>query len=507
MHVMDITYNLFPLAFYFITFWLCIYVLTTNLRSTRKSGRVLPPGPYQRPIIGNLHQIGKKPHQSFAKLSKIYGPLMSVRLGSKQTILVSSAEMAREVLQKNDLICSNRSVPIAAQSLDHLMFSVGWLPSSSTQWRYIRKMCKGLIFTTKSLNSSQAIRQEKLKELRDYLHCCSRNRKAVDFGEVAFTTSLNSMSKTVFSVDFVNFDSDSSKELKDVVLGVFKYIGCPNLSDYFPVLRLIDPQGILRKAKSCHQDLFNIFDGFIDERLTVRQGSSETKKNDLLEALLDENTKNESKFSINHLKHLLLDLMTAGIDPVSSTTQWAMAELLRNTEKIEKVREELKQVIGKREEIQESDISKLPYLQAIVKETLRLHPPAPLLLPHKASEDVEIHGYTVPKDTQTLINVYAIGRDERIWKEPEMFKPERFLESEIDIKGKHFELIPFSAGRRICPGLPLAYSMVQLMLASLVHNIDWKLEGKTEPKDLDMDELFGMTLQKALPLKAIPVKL
>lgn len=183
-----------------------------------------------------------------------------------------------------------------------------------------------------------------------------------------------------------------------------------------------------------------------------------------------------------------------------------MAELMRNVEKIEKTREELKQVIGERGEIQEEDISKLPYLQAIVKETLRLHPPGPLILPHKPSEDVEINGYTVPKDTEILINVYAIGRDERTWEEPNTFKPERFLESEIDMKGKHFELLPFSSGRRICPGLPLACRMVSLMLASLIHNIDWKPEGETKPEDLDMDELFGMTLQKAQPLKAIPVK-
>ncbi|CAI9101629.1 OLC1v1038997C1 [Oldenlandia corymbosa var. corymbosa] len=302
---MDVAYNLFSLAFYFIFFWLGIYVFTSNLRS-KKSRVLLPPGPYQFPIIGNLHQIGKKRHQSFAKLSKIYGPLMSVRLGTKQTIVISSAEMAREVLQKNDLICSNRSVPIAVQSLDHHNFSVGWLPSSSTQWRYIRKMCKELIFSTQILNASQALRQEKLKELRDYVHYCSRNRKAVDIGEAAFTTSLNLISKTVFSQDFVDFDTDSSKELKDIFLGVFKYIGRTNLLDYFPVLRPIDPQGIARNAKSCHQNLFNIFEGFIDERLIARQSSSETKKNDLLDALLDENRKNESEFSINDLKHLLL---------------------------------------------------------------------------------------------------------------------------------------------------------------------------------------------------------
>ncbi|CAI9101631.1 OLC1v1038999C1 [Oldenlandia corymbosa var. corymbosa] len=500
---MNIITILYSAALYFLI-WLCIYVLTSKLRS-RKSAK-LPPGPFQFPIIGNLHQISKKPHQSFAKLSKTYGPLMSVRLGRKHTIIVSSAEVAREVLQKNDSICSTRSVPNAAETLDHNKFSMAWLPPS-TQWRNMRKMCREQVFSTQRLDSSQSLRQEKLKELRDYVNSCSNSWKSVEIGEAAFITSLNLMSRTLFSVDFANYDSDSTQELRDAVWGVMKNVGAPNLSDYFPVLRLIDPQGIMRSARTSFQNLFDIFDRLINERKLVVGGSSEMKKNDLLEALLDENIKNESEFSIDVLKHLLLDLFVAGIDTTSSTVEWAMAELLRSPKWMEKVRKELKQVIGEEGVVQESDISRLPDLQAVVKETFRLHPAAPFLVPHKATEDVEINGYTVPKNTEILVNAYAVGRDERTWSEPEMFKPERFLDSEIDVKGKHFELIPFGGGRRICPGLPLAYRMVHLMLASLIHNIDWKLEGEIRPQDLDMDEMFGLTIQKALPLKAIPLKL
>lgn len=197
----------------------------------------------------------------------------------------------------------------------------------------------------------------------------------------------------------------------------------------------------------------------------------------------------------------------AAIDTTSATVEWAMAELLRSPEKIEKARAELKEVIGKKEKIQESDISKLPYLQAVIKETFRLHPPAALLVPHKANDDIEISGYIVPKNTQVLVNVWASGRDPATWSDPQVFEPERFLQSEIDVRGQHFELIPFGAGRRICPGLPLAYRMVHLMLASFVHNIDWKLGEGMKPEDLDMEEKFGLSVQKALPLEAIPVKL
>ena len=197
----------------------------------------------------------------------------------------------------------------------------------------------------------------------------------------------------------------------------------------------------------------------------------------------------------------------AGIDTTSATVEWAMTELLRSPDRIAKARAELKEVIGEKEGVQESDISRLPYLQAVIKETFRLHPPAPLLIPHKADEDVEINGFIVPKNIQVLVNVWASGREPTMWSDPENFEPERFLGSDIDVRGQHFELIPFGAGRRICPGLPLAYRMVHLMLASFIHNIDWKLEDGMKPEDLDMEEKFGLTIQKALPLKAIPVKL
>ena len=184
-----------------------------------------------------------------------------------------------------------------------------------------------------------------------------------------------------------------------------------------------------------------------------------------------------------------------------------MAELLQNPIKMAKAKRELQEVLGQDGIVQESDISKLPYLQAIVKETLRLHPSAPLLVPHKAETDVEICSFTVPKNSQVLVNAWAIGRDPSTWStNPDKFVPERFLECEIDVKGRDFELIPFGAGRRICIGLPLAHRMVHLMLASLLHSCSWKLEDGVKPEDMDMNEKFGITLQKAQPLRAIPIK-
>lgn len=198
-------------------------------------------------------------------------------------------------------------------------------------------------------------------------------------------------------------------------------------------------------------------------------------------------------------------LFVAGTDTSSAALQWAMAELLKNPEKLSKAQEEIRRVIGKGKPVEESDISRLPYLQAVVKETFRYHSPAPFLLPRKALQDVEIAGFTVPKGAQVLVNLWAMGRDSSTWENPDSFEPERFLGSEIDVKGRDFELIPFGAGRRICPGLPLAMRMLHLMLGSLIHFFDWKLEDGCRPQDVNMEEKLGLTVEMASPLRALPV--
>jgi cytochrome P450 len=169
-----------------------------------------------------------------------------------------------------------------------------------------------------------------------------------------------------------------------------------------------------------------------------------------------------------------------------------------------KVQEELRTVIGTKQQIDEADISNLPYLQAVVKETLRLHPPVPLP-PYEAEATVEIHGYTIPKGTKVLINIWAINRCPDAWIEPTKFMPERFLgRDEISFMGRDFQLIPFGAGRRICLGLPLAYRMVHLMLGSLLHWFRWRLPAEVEENGVDMRERFGLALSLVVPLHAIP---
>jgi cytochrome P450 len=199
------------------------------------------------------------------------------------------------------------------------------------------------------------------------------------------------------------------------------------------------------------------------------------------------------------------DLFIAGSDTSGSTTEWAMAELLRNPKIMKKARNEVIQVIGKSNQVKESDIPTLPYIQSIVKETLRLHPPVPLLLPYIASNDVEINGYTIHKGNQVLINAWSIGRNPEYWDDPLLFRPERFLDSKVDFKGRDFEYLPFGSGRRICPGIPLANRMIVLMLAALLHSFEWELPQGVTPEMLDMREQYGITLKKLVPLSAVPI--
>ncbi|GAB4833656.1 hypothetical protein Ancab_031901, partial [Ancistrocladus abbreviatus] len=189
-----------------------------------------------------------------------------------------------------------------------------------------------------------------------------------------------------------------------------------------------------------------------------------------------------------------------------TTIEWAMAKLLHNLE-LKQAQAELKQVIGRGNPIEEGDIARLPCLQSIVKETFRLHPAAPFLVPRKVDVDVDLCGFMVPKCAQVLVNAWAIGRDPNLWENPNSFEPERFMGLEIDVKGQDFELIPFGAGRRICLGLPLAIRMIHLTLGSLIHSFNWKIENGAKLESMDMADKFGVSLQKAQPLHVIPIRI
>lgn len=200
-------------------------------------------------------------------------------------------------------------------------------------------------------------------------------------------------------------------------------------------------------------------------------------------------------------------MFTAGTDTTTSTLEWAMAELLHNPITLKKVQAELRRTLSPEKKLEEKDIENLPYLKAVIKETLRLHPPLPFLLPHMATNSCKMLGYHIPKETQILVNAWAIGRDPKSWDEPLVFKPERFLDQHnvLDYKGQHFEFIPFGSGRRMCPAIPLASCVLPLALGSLLQAFDWMLADGVKPGNMDMTERMGITLKKFVPLKVVPM--
>ncbi|KAJ9706717.1 hypothetical protein PVL29_001945 [Vitis rotundifolia] len=382
---------------------------------------------------------------------------------------------------------------------------MAWMPVSTT-WRALRRTCNSHLFTSQKLDSNTHLRHQKVQELLANVEQSCRAGGPVDIGREAFRTSLNLLSNTIFSVDLVDPISETAQEFKELVRGVMDEAGKPNLVDYFPVLRQIDPQGIRRRLTIYFGRMIEIFDRMIKQRLQLRKIQGSIASSDVLDVLLNISEDNSNEIERSHMEHLLLDLFAAGTDTTSSTLEWAMAELLHNPETLLKARMELLQTIGQDKQVKESDITRLPYLQAVVKETLRLHPAIPFLLPRRVEGDADIDGFAVPKNAQVLVNAWAIGRDPNTWENPNSFVPERFLGLDMDVKGQNFELIPFGAGRRICPGLPLAIRMVHLMLASLIHSYDWKLEDGVTPENMNMEERYGISLQKAQPLQALPVR-
>ncbi|XP_004310207.1 PREDICTED: geraniol 8-hydroxylase-like [Fragaria vesca subsp. vesca] len=446
-----------------ILLFLCLISCFLIQALHRRTRVRLPPGPKPFPLVGNLFDLGDKPHISLTNLSQHYGSIMSLKLGQITTVVVSSPTMAKEILRIYDHLFCNRTIPDALRVL--IDNSLPWMPVSP-RWRNLRKICTSQLFATRVLDANKENRREKVQELIASVNDNMIKGLAVDIGKAAFITSLNLLSRTIFSVDLADDDSSSSneitKEFKKISTGMLEEAGKPNLGDFFPVLKKIDPQGRRRRFTNHYNKMLGLFESVIKQRLEFRKGDDYVASNDMLDTLIDlrEEENEEDLNNPKVIEHLL----------------------------------------------SESNIARLPYLQAIIKETFRLRPVAPLLLPRKAETDVEIGGYIVPKGAQVLVNIWAIGRDPSIWDNPNSFMPERFLgsDNQIDVMGNNFELIPFGSGRRICPGLPLAMRMLHLMMGSLINCFDWKLEDGVLPETMNLEDKFSISLQMAQPLKAVP---
>ncbi|XP_047951649.1 ferruginol synthase-like [Salvia hispanica] len=465
----------------------------------RGPGPRLPPGPRPLPIIGNIHQLGKKnPYETLRQLAKTYGPLMSIRLGSAYMVVASTPEMAMALLQRHGQAFSGRYVPHAMEACDFSKLSMTFGPAGKA-WRDKRKMCKEIVFSDRCLEGSEPLRQEMLQKLVDAVNVHSDRGDVVNVHDVVFMANLDLLLSTIFSFT----SPDTAVELKKNMDDFFSLF-TPNIADFFPILKPLDPQGIKRKAELSLGKLLAKFREFVDHRLEDRRRNN--PKQDLLEAIIDIAQGNDYNFTTQDIPYLLFELIVGGIDTNSFTVEWIMTELLFNPDKLKRLKQEIKSVAGENGQIREADIASLPYLQAVIKETFRYHPPGPLAVTRMSEADQEVNGYMIPKGTQILVNTWSMAKDTSIWTDPESFEPERFLDNKLDFKGQHFQLIPFGAGRRICPGMPLATRILQTTTAVLVHNFDWKLEKDKDHPDHKNDN-FAINLRKPVPLTAFPFRI
>ncbi|KAL6004544.1 hypothetical protein ACLOJK_005099 [Asimina triloba] len=467
----------------------------------------LPPGPAPWPIVGNLLQLTEKPHVALANMARTYGPLISLRLGTQLLVAASSPSAAAQVLKTHDRLLCTRDVPHTYRILEYTPFSLAFAVHCDDRWKALRTVCRAELFTPRMLDAQTHVRE---KTVSDAVRFINRQKlgKELQVAEMAFTAVYNMLGNVVFSRDVLPLpqtlggDDDcqliAASGLKHEISRVLELGLAPNLADFYPMLAPLDIQGLNRAATAIYGKLCRIWHEFIEERRATG-GHNGVMKKDFLDVLLS------AGYEDLPLKALISDMFVAGTDTSATLTEWTMSELIRNPEAMKRVRDELVRVVGCRgrdgkNSVKESHLVHLDYLHACIKETLRLHPPAPLLLPRSAAETCEVMNYTIPKGCRVMVNVWAIGRDPQVWEDPLKFYPERFLDGSIDFKGRDFEFTPFGAGRRICPGMPLATRVVQLILASFIHAFEWSLPDGMKPQDLDMEEKFGLTLERANPL-------
>ncbi|XP_023543392.1 cytochrome P450 CYP736A12-like isoform X2 [Cucurbita pepo subsp. pepo] len=432
------------------------------LKNHRK-GKKLPPGPKGFPIVGSLHLLGKLPHRNLHQLSQKYGPIMCMKLGLIPTIIVSSTHAAELFLKTHDLVFASRPSSEASKHILYNQKSLSFSPYSP-YWRNMRKMCTLELLNSLKINSFKPMRKQELGLLIESLREAAHNRAAVNLSSKVTSFTTDNVCLMAFGKKYEDKEFDK------------------------------------RGFKSVIQQGLQLI---INEHLEATDGK---RTKDFVDVMLDLIHSQQSGYQIDRssIKAIMLDILAAAMDTSATTVGWAMSELIRHPHIMRKMQDELEKVVGLNRLVEESDLKNLEYSEMVVKEILRLHPPAPLLVPHESVEDCTVDDFHIPKKSRIIVNAWAIGRDPSAWIDPEKFIPDRFIGSQVDVKGKNFQLIPFGAGRRSCPGMQLGLIMVNLLLAQLVHCFDWELPNGMTPSELDMTEKFGLTCPRARDLMIVP---
>ncbi|WOH00880.1 hypothetical protein DCAR_0520256 [Daucus carota subsp. sativus] len=481
-----------------------LLLFTLRNHYVRKSSR-RPPGPRALPLIGNMHQFDSlNTHVYLYKLSQKYGPLMSLQLGSVQTLVISSAAAAKQVFKYHDLCFSSRPTLVGSQRVSYNGIDVVFAPYNE-YWRDMRKLCNLHLFSSKRSQSFQPIREQEVARMVKTICAAAADSNVVNLSKILKTLTSSIIFKITFGRGYHDEDGDHnmSSRFYWLLSETQAIFGSFFVADYFPLVgRLIDRlSGACERLEKSFIALDAFYQQLIDEHLHASSVSGQECS--ILDILL-QMKKDSSEFTIDHVKAILMNVIIGASDTSAAAVVWAMTLLIKNPAKMKKAQKEVREVTGEKGFVAENDVQKLVYLKAVVKEAMRLNPPIPLLIPRQTIEKCVINGYDIEAKTLVYVNAYAIGKDPECWENPNEFLPERFMMSSIDFKGQDFELIPFGVGRRICPGMAMGVATTELALANLLYPFNWELPPGEDRKDIDMAALPGITMHKKNHLCLVP---
>ncbi|KAD6119988.1 hypothetical protein E3N88_11259 [Mikania micrantha] len=509
----------------FLGLLLFVVTFSYNLRkrsNTKKNAKLKAPEPSGAlPLIGHLHFLrGQAPlAKILGKIADDYGPVYSLRLGFRQALVVSSWQMIKECFTTNDRNFATR--PNLAISRHMVYDNAGFaLAPYGPYWREIRKMVSSELFSSQRVEKFKNVRDSEVKNSINELYNLSSLKKGdrpssiVEMNRWFDHITFNIILRVLAGKRFSNGCSDDEGNNEDLhvkqsitrglyVSGVFV------VSDFFSCLEWMDIGGHVKAMKQVAKEVDGVIGKWLDEHIEKRklEQADDTHENkDFMDLMLSTTFPKDVEMSGHDrqtiIKATTMMLMLTGSESTAITMTWVLSLLLNHPHILKAAQKEIDNHVGQKRWVEETDITSLVYLQAIVKETLRLYPPGPLAGPHEASEDCHIGGYHVTKGTRLIVNVWKLHRDPHVWSDPYVFRPERFLDehSEVNYQGQNFEYIPFSTGRRMCPATSFAWHVIHLTLARLLQGFDL---STPMGKPVDMTEGLGIALPKVKPLEVI----
>ncbi|XP_068656829.1 cytochrome P450 CYP82D47-like [Aristolochia californica] len=457
-----------------------------------------PPGRW--PIIGHLH-LFREPHsllQTLGSMADKYGPAITLRLGLCPTLVISSCELARECFTANDKAFATRPLSAAGEYMGYNYAMFGFAPYGP-YWREIRKMATLHVLSNGRLDSLRHVRAAEVDRRVKELYCswaADERPVKIDLKEWCADLTHNVMLQMVVGKRFLDDDCEG-RRFKKAINRFFSLLISSFTMDAVPLLGWIDWGGQKREMKETAEEMDRLLSSWLEQHRSKKKGESdEGKEEDFMDVMLStmKDLQIEGYDEDTVIKATCMALILGGTDTTSMTLAWALCFTLAHPLVLKKAQEELAAHVGEDRNVDESDIKNLVYLQAIVKETLRFAPAAPFVVTHEAMKDCTIGGFHVPAGTQLLVNLRKMQQDPSVWPNPSEFQPERFLTSHahVDVRGQHFECIPFGSGRRMCPGISFALHVIHLALARVVHGFDTQMERVSQAE-------FGRRLRFADP--------